>query len=74
MSRAEAGGSNVPVPNLELADAAEASASMASLSPLEKGAMKSPPAFVGEAKGLSGRLCSKLHLLISHFKILIIKL
>ena len=42
----------------------KASASMASLGPLEKGAMKSPgtTTFVGEAKGLSGRLCSKLHL------------
>ena len=71
MSRADAAGSNVPVPNLELADAAEASASMASLGPLEKGAMKppGPVAFVGEAKGLSGRLCSKLHA----FKILTIK-
>jgi len=62
MSRAEAGGSNALVPNLELAVAPEASASMASLGPLEKETMKSPPAaFVGEAKGLSGRLCSKLH-------------
>lgn len=39
MSRADADGSNVLVPNLELADAAEASESMASLGPLEKAAM-----------------------------------
>ena len=64
MSRGDAAGSNVLVPNLKLTDAAEASVSMATLGPLEKGAMKSPgtAAFVGEAKGLSGRLCSKLHL------------
>jgi len=68
MSRAEAGGSNALVPYLELADAPEASASMASLGPLEKETMKSPAAFVGEAKGLSGRLCSKLHLFINHIK------
>lgn len=49
-------GSNVLVPNLE------SSKSMASLTPLEKWATKFPEAFVGEAKGLSGRLCSKLHL------------
>lgn len=60
ISRADAdGGSNVLVPDLELADVAEASEQMASIGPLENGATKSPPAFVGEAKGLSGRLCSK---------------
>ena len=69
MSRADAAGSNVLVPNLELADAAKPSASMASLDPLEKATMKSPSAFVGEAKGLSGRLCSKLHLFINHFSL-----
>jgi len=68
MSRADAAGSNVLVPNLELADAAEASASLASLGPLEKATRKSPSPFVGEAKGLSGRLCSKLHLFINHLK------
>ena len=69
MSRADAAGSNVLVPNLELADAAKPSASMASLDPLEKATMKSPSAFVGEAKGLSGRLCSKLHAFKIHKKI-----
>jgi hypothetical protein len=40
MSRADAAGSNeLLAPNLGLADAAEASESMTSLGPLEKGAM-----------------------------------
>lgn len=55
ISREAEVGSNLLVPNLELLDASE---SMASNGPLEKGPTKSPTAFVGEAKGLSGRLCS----------------
>jgi len=68
MSIADAGGSNALVPNLELTDAPEASVSMASTVPLEKETIKSPAAFVGEAKGLSGRLCSRLYLFINHLK------
>lgn len=65
MSREDCAGRNALVVVLvsELVDAAEPSESMASVGPpLEKAAMKSPAAFVGEAKGLSGRLCSKLHI------------
>jgi len=65
MSIADAGGSNALVPNLEVT---EASVSMASTVPLEKETIKSPAAFVGEAKGLSGRLCSELNLFINHSK------
>lgn len=43
--------------------AAAASESLASVVPLGKEDVYSPAPFVGDAKGLSGRLCSKLHAL-----------
>lgn len=55
ISSVEVAGSIVEVANLLLVDASE---TFVSLVPLLK---KSAAALVGEAKGLSGRLCSKLH-------------
>lgn len=57
----DAAGSIVAVASLFSADEAEASGSLNTLDPLAKADMKSAPALVGDAKGLSGRLCSKLH-------------
>lgn len=54
-------GSTDEVANLVVDAAAEASGSLASLDPLAKAYMKSAAALVGDANGLSGRLCSKLH-------------
>lgn len=60
MSSVEAAGSS-EVAKFMLA--AEASESLASVVPLGKEDVYSPAPFVGDAKGLSGRLCSKLHAL-----------
>lgn len=45
----------------EMAPLVAAFLSAASPAPLEKAEKYSPAALVGDAKGLSGRLCSKLH-------------
>lgn len=58
ISSVEVAGSIVEVANLLLVDEADASETFVSLVPMVK---KSAAALVGEAKGLSGRLCSKLH-------------
>lgn len=63
-SSVDAAGSIAEVANLLLIAASQASGSLASREPLAKADMKSAAALVGDAKGLSGRLCSKLHSIV----------
>ncbi len=59
--------SSVEAANLLLVAEADASGTLfVSLVPLAKADIKSAAALVGEAKGLSGRLCSKLHSIMRH--------
>lgn len=61
MSKALFAGSKAEETQLLLTEEAETEASL-STSASEKADKYFPEAFVGDAKGLSGRLCSKLHL------------
>lgn len=59
ISSVEVAGSIDEVANLLLEDGAEPSRALPSIDPLAKADTNSAPALVGDAKGLSGRLCSK---------------
>jgi hypothetical protein len=58
ISSVEEAGRIDEVANLLLVHGAEPSGALPSLDPLAKADINSAPALVGDAKGLSGRLCS----------------